>query len=248
MWSALEAPPREEPLAYRRQVLPVYAITPFSMLDFPDRIACIVWFSGCNMRCSYCHNPQIVRSKGKKDERAVFSFLEKRQGLLDGVVLSGGEATSYPGVIDFAFQIKNMGFALKLDTNGLRPDVIERFLEGKLLDYVALDYKASPGKFKTVTGVDKYSAFERSLEMLLSQSQVPFEVRTTVHTTFLYENDVADIIEDLDKRGYSGHYYLQNFCYDNHRPTLGFLEAQERILNTQELPEPHNYSVLLRNF
>lgn len=132
----------EAPLKKKSGVLPIYSVTPFTMLDFPDRIACIIWFSGCNMRCPYCHNPQIVKGKGKGSVEEVLAFLEKRKGLLDGVVLSGGEASYNPGLPDFIQRVKDMGYAIKLDTNGLRPEIIETFLAQNMLDYVALDYKA----------------------------------------------------------------------------------------------------------
>ncbi len=109
--------------------LPIYSVTPFTMLDFPGRTACIVWFSGCNMRCGYCHNPQIVKGKGRGDIKQVMDFLRKRAGLLDGVVLSGGEASVYPGLPDFIREVRDLGYAVKLDTNGLRPDIIRDFLE-----------------------------------------------------------------------------------------------------------------------
>lgn len=94
------------------------------MQDFPDSTACILWVAGCNMRCGYCHNPQIVLGKGVLSEADVLNFLHRRKGLLDGVVLSGGEATAWPGLIAFTTRVKAMGFAVKLDTNGLRPDVL----------------------------------------------------------------------------------------------------------------------------
>ena len=88
------------------------------MQDFPDSTACILWVAGCNMRCGYCHNPQIVLGKGVLSEADVLNFLHRRKGLLDGVVLSGGEATAWPGLIAFTTRVKAMGFAVKLDTNG----------------------------------------------------------------------------------------------------------------------------------
>ena len=228
--------------------LPIYSVTPFTMLDFPERTACIVWLSGCNMRCSYCHNPQIVKGRGKGSAEEVLAFLQKRRGLLDGVVLSGGEASVWPGLPDFARRIKAMGFALKLDTNGLRPDIVGNFLDENLLDYVALDYKAPPEKFKLVTGVDKFTDFEKTLSLLCAQKDVPFEIRTTVHTALLDENDVAAIIRDLDRRGYTGGYSIQNFCADNDRPTLSPLPPQKRTLEHSKLPAPANFSIEFRNF
>lgn len=229
-------------------VLPIYSVTPFTMLDFPERTACIVWFSGCNMRCGYCHNPQIVKGKGRGTAEEVLAFLYKRRGLLDGVVLSGGEASAYPGLPDFIREVKKLGYAIKLDTNGLRPDIISNFLMQSFLDYVAVDYKASPEKFKKVTGVEKYQFFNETLDILCIQKTVPFEVRTTVHTALMDENDVGHIIRDLDGRGYNGTYYVQNFRADNGRPTLGMLPEQKRTLDRSALPNAENFGIEFRNF
>ncbi len=236
------------PLVEEEKLLPIYSVTPFTMLDFPDRTACIVWFSGCNMRCDYCHNPQIVKGRGRGDLSQVLEFLEKRRGLLDGVVLSGGEASIYPDLPDFIRIVRDMGYALKLDTNGLRPDRVRDFLDNGWLDYVALDYKAPPDKFKKVTGVAKFREFEQTLKILCKQDTVPFEVRTTVHTDLMDEGDVSAIISDLDEKNYSATYYIQNFISDNNRPTLGFLGEQKRLLDKNQLICPVNYKIEYRNF
>jgi pyruvate formate lyase activating enzyme len=229
-------------------ILPVYSVTPFTMLDFPGRTACIVWFSGCNMRCGYCHNPQIVRGKGRGTAQEVLAFLRKRQGLLDGVVLSGGEASVYPGLPDFIRQARDLGYAIKLDTNGLRPGIVRDFLAEGLLDYVALDYKAPPEKFKKVTGTLKFKDFSETLDLLCDQEKVPFEVRTTVHTALIDENDINGIITDLEERNYRGCYYVQNFRADNDRPTLKFLPRQFRTLDIAALSLPRNFRLSFRNF
>ncbi|MBL1147060.1 MAG: anaerobic ribonucleoside-triphosphate reductase activating protein [Pseudomonadota bacterium] len=232
----------------KEDILPIYGTTPFTLLDFPDRTACIIWFSGCNMRCGYCHNPEIVKGRGQYDIGKVLSFLERRKYVLDGVVLSGGEASSYPGLPAFIRKIKSMGYAVKLDTNGIRPDLLEVFLKDGLLDYVALDYKAPVDKFKAVTGVKKFGFFSDTLDMLCRQKNIPFEVRTTVHTSLLDEEDIITIMRDLELRGYKGDYYVQNFCADNNRPTLGNIPPQKRLLNINALPRPADYRLHFRNF
>lgn len=229
-------------------ILPIYSVTPFTMLDFPDRTACIVWFSGCNMRCGYCHNPQIVKGKGRAEIEKVLDFLKKRQGLLDGVVLSGGEASLYPGLPDFINTIRKMNYAVKIDTNGTRPDIIRSFLEQGLLDYIAMDYKAPPEKMKAVAGISDFSTFHETLRMLCGQSQVPFEIRTTVHTGLMDEADIQKIIDDLDSCGYTGTYYIQNFKNDNDRPTLAPLPSQTRMLDTNKLRSPRGFQLSFRNF
>lgn len=214
---------------------PFHAITPFTMQDFPDSTACILWVAGCNMRCSYCHNPQIVMGKGVLSEADVLDFLRRRIKLLDGVVLSGGEATAWPGLIAFTVQVKAMGFAVKLDTNGLRPDVVARLLAARLVDRIALDYKAPSGKFRAVTGTSAYRKFSATLDLLCTQQVVPFEVRTTVHHTLLEEQDVLDIAGDLAARGYCGNYTVQQAIAGADRPTLGNLAHAGRPFNMARL-------------
>ncbi len=234
--------------AARQEMLPIYSVTPFTMLDFPGKTSCIIWISGCNMRCAYCHNPQIIKSIGRKDQEDVLAFLKKRQGLLEGVVVSGGEATLYPGLASFIQKIKNMGYAVKLDTNGLRPETVRTFIENRTLDYLALDYKAPPEKFKLVTGVEKYALFSRTLDLLCGQDVIPFEVRTTVHTQLLQEEDVSAIIRDLDDRGYQGTYYVQNYQAEGGCGILKNLGAQKRLLQCDQLAEPTGFDVAFRNF
>jgi pyruvate formate lyase activating enzyme len=139
-------------------MLPIHAVTPFTLLDFPGLPAAVVWCSGCNMRCAYCHNPDIVRGKaGQKTPPEVLAFLATRRGLLEGVVLSGGEATLWPGLPGFIAQVRALGFAVKLDTNGTRPETLRGLLPA--LDYVALDYKAPPGEVPGHHGSQRLRGF-----------------------------------------------------------------------------------------
>jgi len=230
------------------RLLPVYDVTPFTLLDFPGKTACIVWFSGCNMRCGYCHNPQIVRGKGRHSLEGIFDFLKRRTGLLDGIVLSGGEATLYTELAGFAAEVRRMGFAVKLDTNGSRPKIIETLLADGSLDYIALDYKAPLHDTRRVTGIGCSDEIDKTLQILMQQEKAGFEIRTTVHTGILQEADVAEIIRDLEKRDYRGKYFIQNFTADNDRPTLGRLPPQSRLLDLQQLPRTDQFEILVRNF
>lgn len=227
--------------------LPVYDVTPFTMLDFPEKCAAIVWFSGCNMRCGYCHNPQIVKGKGRWHMDDVLAFLEKRKSVLDGIVLSGGEATIYPAFLNFVHRVKEMGYAIKLDTNGTRPNILQNLLSAELLDYVALDYKAPPEKYKVVTGIYKFENFKKTLDLLCKQSAVPFEIRTTVHTFLMDEQDVLFIMNDLNERNYTGTYYVQNYI-NNGGPTLGMLLPQKRTLDLKTFPKNNTFLLEFRNF
>jgi len=188
----------------------IYDLTKFTHLDYPDELACIVWFSGCNMRCQYCYNDDIVYSKtGNYSYQDVLDFLKTRIGLLDGVVLSGGEATG-KNLLEFCKKIKEMGFLVKLDTNGINCAVIKNLIQNNLLDYIALDYKAPHYKFEEITASKKYSDFEQTLDFLI-QNNFNFEARTTLHSDLLNVDDINFIINDLCSKGYKNSYYIQNF-------------------------------------
>lgn len=188
----------------------IYDLSTFTHLDYPDHLACIVWFSGCNMRCDYCYNKDIVFSKsGKYSYNDVLEFLKSRQNLLDGVVLSGGEATSHE-LVDFSKEIKKLGFKIKLDTNGTSPLHVEQLIDLNLLDFIALDYKAPKEKFTQITHSNKYEEFSQTLDLLLKKD-FNFEVRTTLHSDLLHVEDINNIIKDLIKRGYKNNYYIQEF-------------------------------------
>ena len=188
----------------------IYDITRFTHLDYPNHLACIIWFSGCNMRCDFCYNKEIVFAKdGSYSYDDVLEFLKTRVGLLDAVVLSGGEATSHK-LVEFCKKIKQLGFLIKLDTNGINHDSIKELLDLDLLDFIALDYKAPKDKFVPITHSNKYTDFIKTLDLLI-QNNMEFEVRTTLHNDLLDANDINEIISDLKARGYSDNYYIQKF-------------------------------------
>jgi len=188
----------------------IYDVTKFTHLDYPDYLACIVWFSGCNMRCDFCYNKDIVFAKsGAYSYEDILSFLKSRVNLLDAVVLSGGEATAH-ALVDFCKQIKELGFKIKLDTNGTNYNSVKELIELNLLDFIALDYKAPKDKFTTITHSNKYDEFSKTLDLLIS-SNLDYEARTTLHYDLLNENDINTIISDLNQRGYNKKYYIQKF-------------------------------------
>ncbi|MBL0319389.1 MAG: anaerobic ribonucleoside-triphosphate reductase activating protein [Alphaproteobacteria bacterium] len=191
--------------------LPITSITPFTFQDYPEHTACILWFSGCNMACSYCHNPELVKGElAKLPAQQVVEFLESRKGLLEGVVLSGGECMMSTQLPEFAGYLKSLGYKIKVDTNGTNPDMLAQMLGAGLIDYVALDFKAPADLFSSITGYDGYASFDRSLALLVA-SGVGLEVRTTVHADLLDEEDINAIIRRLEDVGFKGAYYLQNF-------------------------------------
>jgi pyruvate formate lyase activating enzyme len=208
----------------------VYSITPFTLLDYPDRAACIVWFAGCNMRCSYCYNPDIVLGKGKLDFENILNFLKSRIGLLDGVVLSGGECTIHKNLIPFIEEIKALGFIVKIDTNGSKPAVLKKLIDQKLIDYAALDFKSLPLTFKTITQFNLFAEFEESLKLLMNSS-IPFEIRTTLHSALITPTQFLKMTKYLENLNYNGNYYVQYFI--NNVPTIGDLGHSERLLKSE---------------
>lgn len=188
----------------------VYDITKFTHVDYPEHLACIVWLSGCNMRCDYCYNKDIVFAKnGSYSPLDVLEFLKTRVNLLEAVVLSGGEATMHD-LVEFATAIKELGFKIKLDTNGTNFAQVKKLVELKLLDFIALDYKAPKEKFTHITHSNKYDEFSNTLDFLI-ESNIDFEARTTLHSDLLKTDDINTIIKDLTSRGYKNNYYIQKF-------------------------------------
>lgn len=206
----------------------LYDLTPFTLLDFPDIPAAIFWFAGCNLRCTYCYNPDIVLGSAHIDEETALSFLRKRRGLLEGVVLSGGEATLYPDLLPFCRAIKSLGYKIKLDTNAMRPDIIAALLKENLLYYVAIDYKAPSSEMIRICGGGSERRFWESFH-LLRKYGINFEVRTTFHPDLLDESQIITMANTLVQEGYNRPFYVQLF--QNGVPTLGNLLSSERIVD-----------------
>ena len=154
-----------------------------TLLDFPGKIACTVFLGGCNFRCPFCHNSELFMGKPEKlmEDEEFFAFLKFRRGLLDGVCVSGGEPTLYKTLPDFLAKIKEMGFLVKLDTNGYRPEVLKALVQQGLVDYVAMDVKNSPAMYAQTVGLEKMelSSIEESLRFLIG-GELPYELRTTL--------------------------------------------------------------------
>lgn len=224
--------------------LPITSITPFTFQDYPEHTACILWFSGCNMACGYCHNPELVKGDlAKLPSAQVIEFLESRKGLLEGVVLSGGECTLSPALPEFAAWLRTLGYLIKIDTNGTNPDMLEKLLADGLVDFIALDFKAPSGKFAAVTGSDRYDLFERSLA-LLCRANIAVEIRTTIHADQLDEEDINGMMGALSGFGYEGRYFLQCF---KQGLTLGNLDTPRRAFDLSALTKPP-FTLELRNF
>ncbi len=202
------------------------------------------------MRCVFCHNPDIVMGKGEKDESELIDFLKTRVGKLTAVVFSGGEPTLYPELESLISRVREMGFKIKLDTNGSRPEILQNLLDKNILNYVAMDYKCVPEKTEALIGTKKYvEAFRTSLALMIeaAKKDVTFEVRTTFHTDLMSEDDLNWIIDDLEKMGYQGTYYIQNIASTGDK-TIGHIAAPTRAFDKARIKEPKSFKWAYRNF
>ncbi len=214
----------------------VYNITKFTTTDYVGHLSCIIWFVSCNFRCLYCYNNSIVYTKeGNYNQNNILDFLKTRIGLLDSVVLSGGEATVH-NVIPICKEIKKLGFKIKLDTNATNLPQIKKLIELNLLDYIAIDFKAPKYKFKEIVGVDMYDNTIKTIQYLIS-IDFTFELRTTINKSLLDENDINSMIETISNLGYKNIYYLQNFLETS--SNIGNISKSSNIdkskINTQNL-------------
>jgi len=183
-----------------------------SLIDYPEKIAAVVFLNGCNFRCPYCHNSDIVlHLEERVYEDEFFRFLNSRKGKLDAVVVSGGEPCLNSCIKEFIKKIKDTGFLVKLDTNGSRPDVLEEIVKNGLVDYVAMDIKGPLERYKEITNSDiDETHIIKSME-ILSKSGINFEYRTTVVEGMLDFDDFLNIKDMFLRYGAPKVYYLQKF-------------------------------------
>jgi len=188
--------------------LNIRGFLPQSLMDYPDNIAAVVFFGGCNMSCPFCYNAGLVKTPEKYDkytEEWVLNELERRKKFIDGVVLSGGEPTLYD-IEGFIKKIKAIGLLVKLDTNGLNTAALENLLP--LVDYVAMDVKAAKQRYRDATGVNlDLEDIKKSIE-LLKKSGKPHEFRTTVVPAFIPEEDFEALVSLVEG---AENYYIQQY-------------------------------------
>ncbi len=195
----------------------LYGLQKMTLLDFPGRVACTVFLGGCDFRCPWCHNYELAVGSAEPvmDEEEFFAFLKKREGLLEGVAVTGGEPCLSKELPAFLRKIREMGFLTKLDTNGAHPELLEQILREGLADYVAMDIKNSPGKYLLTAGLTGSEAQQEALLgrvrrsiRLIMELAPDYEFRTTVIRQFHEEQDFAEIGEMI--RG-ARRYFLQSF-------------------------------------
>lgn len=194
----------------------------FSLIDFPKRISFVIFTQGCNFQCPFCHNPELIstRKRGQYSEEFILEELARRKKIIDSVVITGGEPTLQRDLPQFLFKLKKRRLFIKLDTNGGNPYMLMELIQAKLIDYVAVDFKNSKGKYAKTIGLkedlaEKY--YKNLMESLriLKGSNIDFEIRTTLIPELVEERDLSDIkkiIGDVP-------YYLQQF---NPEKTLNF--------------------------
>ncbi|WP_069649915.1 anaerobic ribonucleoside-triphosphate reductase activating protein [Caloranaerobacter ferrireducens] len=180
-----------------------------SFIDYPDKICTVLFTGGCNFRCPFCHNSSLVKNEGEFIlERDILEFLKNRKKMVDAVCISGGEPTLQKGLVSFIKKVKDIGYLVKLDTNGTNPNVIEKLLDLRLIDYIAMDVKAPLSKYSSVAGVMvDINSIQESIR-LLKNSNIDYEFRTTVCKELLAQDDILEISKNISG---ARRYIIQNF-------------------------------------
>ena len=219
-----------------------------TLLDFPGKVACTVFTAGCNMRCPFCHNASLVRGEAPPvmETEEFYAFLKKRTGILEGVAITGGEPLIQPGIGDFAKRVNELGFAVKLDTNGTQPEKLRAMIDEGLLDYVAMDIKNSREKYKETAGISGDALISRvsdSIEILLSCG-IEYEFRTTVTRELHTPDDIADAAKWISG---AERYYLQQFRDSGELLVGGFTSpTKEEMEKMADAARPFVKTVALR--
>lgn len=195
-----------------KQHFRIFGFQKLTLLDYPGKMACTLFAGGCNFKCPFCHNSDLVflpENMVEIDQEDILNFLEKRKNILEGVCVTGGEPLLQNGLRDFLRKIKDMGYLVKLDTNGSFPDQLKDLVEEGLVDYVAVDIKNAPKKYNKTIGLEGYrlDSIKSTVQYLL-EDHVDYEFRTTIIKEFHTENDMKLIGEWI--KG-AKRYYLQNF-------------------------------------
>ena len=185
----------------------------FSLIDYPGKISCIIFTQGCNFRCFYCHNPELVYPHlfgTPLAEEEIMDFLKRRKKQLEAIVISGGEPTIQEDLVPFLKRVKTLGYAIKLDTNGSNPLVIRELVRRKLVDYIAMDIKAPLKKYQDLVKVKvNLSRIKESIE-IIENSSVEYEFRTTYIPSFLTSKDLLEILSLIKNKS---RFTVQEFVF-----------------------------------
>ena len=224
-----------------------------TLLDYPGKVACTVFLQGCNFRCPFCHNSDLLGACGPEEipVETLMAFLKKRVGLLDAVCITGGEPTLQPDLVELIRQIKALGYAVKLDTNGTRPEVVKALAQQGLIDYVAMDIKNAPSRYGDTAGSHTLDigALEETMRFLMGGG-VDYEFRTTV-VAQLHDNaamqEMGQWLQTLNPTGKAKALYLQGFM-DRDTVLMGGLSAhsKEKMQEFKDILAPYADKVELR--
>lgn len=218
-----------------------------TLLDYSGHVAATIFTGGCNFRCPFCHNSELLGSDAPAEytEDEIFDFLERRKGMLEGVVITGGEPTLQPDLKNFILKIRQLGYLVKLDTNGYRPEILKELCHEQLVDYVAMDIKTCRDWYPVVAGVPALhiDKIDESVKFL-TNSNIPFEFRTTVVNELHTEEDFKKIGPWIVG---CKNYYLQNFTDSGNVLEDGFSGCtKEQLLRYADLVRPYVENVSLR--
>lgn len=208
----------------------IHGLQKMTLLDYPGKVACTVFFGGCDFRCPFCHNWELLdgSSPAQTDSEALLQFLNKRKGMLEGVVVTGGEPLLRKELPELLGQIRALGYPVKLDTNGNHPEVLGKVIRDGLVDYVAMDIKNSRDKYAQTVGMEQLDtgAVEQSVRLLMN-GPVEYEFRTTVVSELHNDDSFLDIREWIAG---AQHYYLQYFTDRDTVPFEGFHAPEENVM------------------
>jgi anaerobic ribonucleoside-triphosphate reductase activating protein len=225
----------------------IHGLQKMTLLDYPGRVACTVFFGGCDMRCPFCHNAELLDGSAPPvmEENELLAFLEKRRGLLDGVAITGGEPLLQKDLPELAAKIRELGYPVKLDTNGTHPERLERMIRDGLVQYVAMDIKNSPERYARTAGLETLDlAPIRESAALLLQGDTEYEFRTTAVDEMHDDESFEKIGQWI--RG-AKRYYLQRFTDRETVPFEGLHAPDEdRMRHWAEIVRPFVPSVQLR--
>jgi pyruvate formate lyase activating enzyme len=223
-----------------------------SLIDYPGKLSCILFLSGCNFECPYCHNPNLARGgpapSDNLTDATVYEFLQRRRGFLDGVVISGGEPTLHWDLLNLCEKLREMGYPVKLDTNGSRPETIKALLDRDLVDYIAMDIKTDPTLYPSfIRGDSRPDRILKSIRWIMASSK-PYEFRTTCVKPLVQApiiRKIAGIIEG------AGLYVLQCFHAEKVlRPEFfqenGAGHSLDELLYLKSIAEPHVEKCIVR--
>ncbi len=225
----------------------IHGLQKMTLLDYPGRVACTVFFGGCDMRCPFCHNAELLDGSAPPvmDDGELLAFLKKRQGLLDGVAITGGEPLLQKDLPEFAAKIRALGYPVKLDTNGTHPDRLDRMIRDGLVQYVAMDIKNSPGRYAETAGLETLdlTPIRESVSILMNGS-TDYEFRTTAVAELHDDSSFEEIGRWI--RG-AMHYYLQRFTDRETVPYEGLhAPTEEQMKRWADIVRPYVPAVELR--